>query len=158
MKRPPISLLFVRINGGERENDLLFGKVGISAAFGDRLREIHLGGVRSPRSIVIKPPSRGGGLTTTCSGDARGALEDGTLSTFFAFSLLQLSNVWLLVGFFKSDCRQMMETLDLLHLLTVVTHNTLVLSAHTLFASRSRMNKHAQAEVAASEETPFLSV
>lgn len=157
MKRPPISLLFVRINGGERENDLLFGKVGISAAFGDRLREIHLGGVRSPRSIVIKPPSRGG-LTTTCSGDARGALEDGTLSTFFAFSLLQLSNVWLLVGFFKSDCRQMMETLDLLHLLTVVTHNTLVLSAHTLFASRSRMNKHAQAEVAASEETPFLSV
>lgn len=157
MKRPPISLLFVRINGGERENDLLFGKVGISAAFGDRLREIHLGGVRSPRSIVIKPPSRGG-LTTTCSGDARGALEDGTLSTFFAFSLLQLSNVWLLVGFFKSDCRQMMETLDLLHLLTVVTHNTLVLSAHTLFASRSCMNKHAQAEVAASEETPFLSV
>lgn len=157
MKRPPISLLFVRINGGERENDLLFGKVGISAAFGDRLREIHLGGVRSPRSIVIKPPSWGG-LTTTCSGDARGALEDGTLSTFFAFSLLQLSNVWLLVGFFKSDCRQMMETLDLLHLLTVVTHNTLVLSAHTLFASRSRMNKHAQAEVAASEETPFLSV
>lgn len=53
----------------------------------------------------------------------------------------------------------MMETLlDLLHLLTVVTHNTLVLSAHTLFASCSRMNKHAQAEVAASEETPFPSV